>query len=164
MKRGSCSYIIICPRAPRTFLEGVWGGFRGSKYLLRRYLEPQGCTYRECLGFDLHSFRPERIFHTRTARPWENVIFQRAGNVSGGATDRSLGPQRRRRSGSGSDRTLDPFHGLGRCWVRAAGGVGTRWDTSDTSIGRMYFTCIRLDMVGHSQAWTLRSVCMITHH
>ena len=31
---------IMNPRAPRTFLEGVWGGFRGSKYLLRRYLEP----------------------------------------------------------------------------------------------------------------------------
>ena len=28
------------PRAPSTFWEGVWGGFGGSKYLLRRYLEP----------------------------------------------------------------------------------------------------------------------------
>ena len=36
-------YVITCipsPRAPRTFLEGVWGGFRVSKYLLSRYLEP----------------------------------------------------------------------------------------------------------------------------
>ena len=30
------------PRAPSTFYEGVRGGFRGSKYLLRRYLEPYG--------------------------------------------------------------------------------------------------------------------------
>ena len=28
------------PGAPCTFLEGVLEGFRGSKYLLRRYLEP----------------------------------------------------------------------------------------------------------------------------
>ena len=31
----------INPRAPSTFLEGVWGGFRGSKYVLRRHLELQ---------------------------------------------------------------------------------------------------------------------------
>ena len=36
---------FIYPRAPSTFLEGVWGGFRGSKYLLRRYLEP--LTFRD---------------------------------------------------------------------------------------------------------------------
>ena len=31
---------FIDPRAPNTFSEGVWGGFRGSKYLLRRSSEP----------------------------------------------------------------------------------------------------------------------------
>ena len=29
-----------CPRDPSTFSEGVWGGFGGSKCLLRRYLDP----------------------------------------------------------------------------------------------------------------------------
>ena len=37
-----CHFVAIVefPRAPSTFSEGVWGGFGGSKYLLRRYLEP----------------------------------------------------------------------------------------------------------------------------
>ena len=29
--------ILTIHRAPSTFSEGVWGGFRGSRYLLRRY-------------------------------------------------------------------------------------------------------------------------------
>ena len=29
------------PRTPRAFLEGVWGWFRGSKYLLRRYFSKE---------------------------------------------------------------------------------------------------------------------------
>ena len=28
------------PRDPSTFSEGVWGGFGGSRCLLRRYLDP----------------------------------------------------------------------------------------------------------------------------
>ena len=31
---------LLFPKAPSTFSEGVWGGFGGSKHLLRRYLEP----------------------------------------------------------------------------------------------------------------------------
>ena len=38
--RSNMAVKVIYPRAPSTFAEGVWGGFRGSKYLLRRYLEP----------------------------------------------------------------------------------------------------------------------------
>ena len=35
---GRCPLLI--PRDPSTFSEGVWGGFGGSKCLLRRYLDP----------------------------------------------------------------------------------------------------------------------------
>ena len=43
------------PRAPSTFSEGVWGGFRGSRYLLRRYLAPQDKVTQQILGKPIDS-------------------------------------------------------------------------------------------------------------
>ena len=40
-------FVVTYPRAPSTFSDGLWGGFRGSKYLLRRYdWSPRDTAYR----------------------------------------------------------------------------------------------------------------------